>query len=91
VPASWIAQATAEQIKAPDAMSYGFHWWRGRSLGSGRIVPWIAALGFNAQKIIIIPDRDAVVVFDASRESVQMAAPEIELLDGHILPAMLPR
>jgi CubicO group peptidase (beta-lactamase class C family) len=91
VSASWVAQATAEQIEAPDAMSYGFHWWRGRSLGSGRVIPWIAALGFNAQKMIIVPDCDAVVVFNASRESVQMVAPEIGLLDGHILPAMLPR
>jgi hypothetical protein len=32
-----------------------------------------------------------VVVFNASRESKHMVAPEIELLDQHILPATVTR
>jgi len=89
VPASWIAQSTTEQIKARKPYSYGFQWWLGRSLHEGHIVEWMAAFGFNAQKTIIIPELDTVVVFNASLESVQMVAPEIELLDKYILPAIV--
>lgn len=89
VPASWIAQSTTEQVKAQKPYSYGFQWWLGRSLHDGHSVEWIAAFGFNGQKTIIIPELDTVVVFNASLESAQMAAPEIELLDKYILPAIV--
>jgi hypothetical protein len=46
-------------------------------------------LGFNAQKIIVAPELDLVVVFNASRESKNMVSPEIELFDQYILPAAL--
>ncbi|MBW7967156.1 serine hydrolase [Bradyrhizobium sp. BR 10261] len=89
VPASWIAQSTAEQIKgARKPLSYGFQWWLGRSRIEGRVVEWIAAMGFNAQKVVIVPGLDMIVVFNASLESVQMVAPEIQLLDKYILPAL---
>ena len=87
VPASWVAQSTAEQIKARQPFSYGFQWWLGRSLNGNRTIEWVAAMGFNSQKIIIIPELDMVVVFNASRESKSMVAPEIDLLDHYILPA----
>ena len=89
VPASWIAQSTTAQIKAREPFSYGFQWWIGRSLNEDRAIEWTAALGFNAQKTIIIPDLDSVVVFNASRQSARMIAPEIELLDKYVLPAIL--
>ena len=52
-------------------------------------VPWAAALGFNSQKTIVIPALDMVVVFNASRRSRDMVAPELELLDRYIVPAVL--
>ena len=91
VPASWVTQSTTEQIKARKPFAYGFQWWLGQSVTEGHSIPWAAAMGFNAQKTIIIPEFDAVVVFNASVESIQMVAPEIELLDKYILPAMLNR
>ena len=89
VPASWIAQSTTEQLKARKPYSYGFQWWLGRSRHEGHSVEWTAAFGFNGQKTIIIPELDTVVVFNASLESAQMVAPEIELLDQYILPAIV--
>jgi len=89
VPTAWIAQSTTELIKARKRLSYGFQWWLGQSLIEGRVVEWTAAMGFNAQKIVIIPEFDMVVVFNASLESVQMIVPEIELLDKYVLPAIL--
>jgi CubicO group peptidase (beta-lactamase class C family) len=83
---AWIAQSTAAQIKASGQYWYGFQWWLGRSSSSDRIINWITALGSNAQKIIVIPELDLVVVFNASRESKNMVSPEIELFDQYILP-----
>ncbi len=98
VPASWIAQSTAEQIKADGPLSaeqinadgprsYGFQWWRGQSPGKKHPVQWIAAMGFNSQKTLIIPALDMVVVFNASLVSKNMVTPELDLLDRYILPA----
>jgi CubicO group peptidase (beta-lactamase class C family) len=89
VSASWIAQSTSEQIKARGPFSYGFQWWLGHSSSDGRVIEWTAALGYRAQKTIIVPELDLVVVFNASRESSDMVAPEIELLDKYVLPAIL--
>jgi CubicO group peptidase (beta-lactamase class C family) len=99
VPASWIAQSTAEQIKAEGPLSaeqvnadgprsYGYQWWRGRSPGKDHPVQWIAAMGFNSQKTLIIPALDMVVVFNASLVSKNMVTPELDLLDRYILPAI---
>jgi Beta-lactamase class C and other penicillin binding proteins len=98
VPASWVVQSTAEQIKAEGPLqtehiraegprSYGYQWWLGQSLDKDRVVQWVAARGFNSQKTIIIPALDMVVVFNASRQSKNMVAPELDLLDRYILPA----
>jgi len=87
VPASWVVQSTTEQIKTEEPLSYGYQWWLGRSLDKDRVVQWIAARGFNSQKTIIIPALDMVVVINASRQSKNMVAPELDLLDRYILPA----
>jgi len=89
VPASWVDQSTAEQIRTdePPSDGYGYQWWRGRSMDKDRDVRWVAAKGFNSQKVIVIPALDLVVVFNASRQSKNMVAPELDLLDRYILPA----
>jgi CubicO group peptidase (beta-lactamase class C family) len=89
VPASWVDHSTAEQIETDEPLSggYGYQWWLGRSLDKDRDVQWVAAKGFNSQKIIVIRSLDMVVVFNASRQSKYMVAPELDLLDRYILPA----
>jgi CubicO group peptidase (beta-lactamase class C family) len=87
VPASWVDDSTAEHIKTEGALTYGYQWWVGHSPDKDRTVQWAAAFGFNSQKTIIIPALDMVVVFNASRRSKNMVAPELDLLDRYILPA----
>ncbi|MDH6263737.1 serine hydrolase [Bradyrhizobium sp. BR13661] len=90
VSASWIERSTAEHIKTDKAaFGYGYQWWIGHSPDSTGTIEWAAALGFNSQKTIIIPSLDMVVVFNAGRESKNMVAPELDLLDRYILPATL--
>jgi CubicO group peptidase (beta-lactamase class C family) len=92
VSASWIAKSTTAQVRAPEQYLYGFQWWIGRSpSGNGRVVTWTAAVGFNGQKIIVIPALDMVVVLNASHESKDMVAPDIDLLEEHIIAAVVPR
>jgi CubicO group peptidase (beta-lactamase class C family) len=91
VPASWVAQSTAEQIKTEGPLSYGYQWWLGRSPDGDREVEWVAAMGFNSQKTIIIPALDMIVVFNASRQSKNMVTPELDLLNQYILPAVSER
>jgi CubicO group peptidase (beta-lactamase class C family) len=87
VSGSWVDQSTAEHIKTEEPLAYGYQWWLGRSLDGEREVRWIAARGFNSQKIIVIPALDMVVVINASRRSKNMVGPELELLDRYIIPA----
>jgi len=88
VSASWVDQSTAEHIKTDKAaFGYGYQWWIGHSPDRAGTIEWAAALGWNSQKTIIIPALDMVVVFNAGRESKNMVAPELDLLDHYILPA----
>ena len=87
VSAAWVDQSTAEHIKTGEPNSYGYQWWVGRSQNGDRTVEWAAAKGWNSQKTIIIPALDMVVVFNAGRESKNMVAPELDLLDHYIVPA----
>jgi CubicO group peptidase (beta-lactamase class C family) len=89
VSASWIDRSTSEHIKTTEPNAYGYQWWVGRSQNGDRTIEWAAAKGFNSQKTIIIPALDMVVVFNAGRESKNMVAPELDLLDHYILPATL--
>jgi CubicO group peptidase (beta-lactamase class C family) len=86
-----VAQSTAEQIKTEGPLSYGYQWWLGRSPDGDREVEWVAAMGFNSQKTIIIPALDMIVVFNASRQSKNMVTPELDLLNQYILPAVSER
>ncbi|WP_369719672.1 serine hydrolase domain-containing protein [Bradyrhizobium sp. LLZ17] len=87
VSGSWVDQSTAEHIKTEEPLAYGYQWWLGRSLDGEREIRWIAARGFNSQKIIVIPALDMVVVINPSRRSKNMVGPELELLDRYIIPA----
>jgi CubicO group peptidase (beta-lactamase class C family) len=91
VSASWIANSTTAQVRAPEGYLYGFQWWGGRSSSNGHVITWAAAVGFNGQKIMVIPELDMVVVLNASHESNEMVAPDIDLLDQHILPSVTKR
>jgi CubicO group peptidase (beta-lactamase class C family) len=65
VSKTWIETSTAPKIKATDGLSYGYLWWLGRSMLSGREVHWAGALGRGGQSIRIVPELDLVVVVTA--------------------------
>ncbi|PPQ17989.1 penicillin-binding protein [Bradyrhizobium sp. AC87j1] len=65
VSKAWIEASTAEKIKATDAQSYGYLWWRGQTRLNDRKISWIGALGRGGQSIRIVPELDLVVAVTA--------------------------
>jgi len=89
VPEAWIAQSTAPQIDAGrGGVFYGYLWWLGRSLIERREVDWIAGVGLGGQRLVIVPDRDLVLVVTAGlyRSPLQDRV-GFTVLNRYVLPA----
>jgi Beta-lactamase class C and other penicillin binding proteins len=90
VPQSWVKEATSFQIisnapenKTPKDLNdweqgYGYQFWRSRN-NSYR------ADGLGGQFIIVLPDKDAVVVLTSAATNTQE---ELNLVWDHLLPAI---
>ena len=90
IPQSWVEEATSFQImsnapenKTPTELNdweqgYGYQFWRGRN-NSYR------ADGLGGQFIIVLPEKDAVVVLTAAATNTQE---ELNLVWDHLLPAL---
>jgi CubicO group peptidase (beta-lactamase class C family) len=65
VSKAWIDASMTPRFEASTAYFYGYLWWLGRSLHSGREVHWAGALGRGGQSIRIVPELDLVVVVTA--------------------------
>jgi CubicO group peptidase (beta-lactamase class C family) len=59
VPADWVQASTTKHVDTGDGRGYGYLWWQ-LSFGG------YAALGYGGQEVIVLPDRDMVVVFTAT-------------------------
>jgi len=90
VPQAWVEEATSFKIdcsdpanKAPKELNdwqqgYGYQFWRCRNNA-------FRADGLGGQFIIVLPERDAVVVLTCSAASTQE---ELNLVWDHLLPAI---
>ncbi len=90
VPQAWIEEATALQImsnapenKTPKELNdweqgYGYQFWRGRNAS-------YRADGLGGQFIIVLPEKDAVVVLTSAATNTQEV---LNLVWENILPAM---
>ncbi len=74
VPAGWIREATAARVPVLDTLpidsSYGYEWWTGE-LRDNR---GFSAVGYGGQRIMVIPDRRAVVVVATEAEVSDQAS-----------------
>lgn len=87
LPAGFAAQvAGTVNVPLPDEFAdYALHWWTSSRLGTPA---WIAA-GFRHQYIMILPERDAVIVMQS--ESVSLRAPVTDhftLFPEFIIPSL---
>lgn len=98
VPASWIEQSTTAYTQnARDGAGYGYLWWVN---GFGLPVKNFYALGALGKFLIVIPDRDLVVVllnhteFPHNASTMSLAEynklPTVTVSDmGHLLELLL--
>ena len=92
VPEAWVKASTSAQAKVSDRpfgfQNYGYQWWLGAARDDAH-TPWIMAVGYGGQRIMLIPSRDLVLVMTAGlyRSRAQTDSTFEVLLDG-VLPAV---
>jgi len=80
ISSQWIRESTRQHIKAAWIADYGYQWWV--------INPGVyTALGHDGQYIIVVPDKNIIVVFTSSLIAKDTWAP-MGLLFSYILPAV---
>lgn len=92
VPEAWVDASTSVQAKISDRpfgfQNYGYQWWLGTARDDAH-TPWIMAVGYGGQRIMLIPSRELVLVMTAGlyRSRAQTDITFEVLLDG-VLPAV---
>ncbi|HKQ15057.1 MAG TPA: serine hydrolase [Steroidobacteraceae bacterium] len=92
VPATWVKASTSVQAKISDRpfgfQNYGYQWWLGTARDAAH-TPWIMAVGYGGQRIMLIPSHDLVLVMTSGmyRSRAQTDITFEVLLDG-VLPAV---
>jgi len=61
LPQQWLHLSTQPLEKANEQDHYGFGWWVNHNQNEG-CIPTYSACGVGGQRIIIIPEKDTVVV-----------------------------
>ena len=92
VPEAWVKASMTAQTKVADRpfgfQNYGYQWWLGTARDEAH-TPWIMAVGYGGQRIMLIPSLDLVMVLTAGmyRNRAQTDITFEVLLDG-VLPAV---
>lgn len=92
VPEAWVKASTRPQTKVSDRpfgfQNYGYQWWLGTARDDAQ-TPWVMAVGYGGQRIMLIPSLDLVMVLTAGmyRNRAQTDITFEILLDG-VLPAV---
>ena len=80
VPAAWVAESTRKHIVARTLQdSYGYQWWVDPS-------GVYMAIGYAGQYIMVVPDKNMVVVFVSDLPDEHFFVPQ-RMLEEFILPA----
>lgn len=89
IPKEWIKEATAFQIKNSDepeekrilsdwGQGYAYQMWRGKN-------NTVRLDGMGGQFVVLIPDKDAIVVFTANNTNTQK---QLDLIHKYLIPAI---
>ncbi len=89
IPKEWIKEATAFQIKNSDepeekrklsdwGQGYAYQMWRGKN-------NTVRLDGMGGQFVVLIPDKDAIVVFTANNTNTQK---QLDLVHKYLIPAI---
>jgi CubicO group peptidase (beta-lactamase class C family) len=79
VPSAWVEASTRKHVAATLQDGYGYQWW----VDSSGVY---MALGYGGQFILVVPEKDMVVVFTSDLEESDFYVPQ-RLLNDFIIPA----
>ncbi len=90
IPKEWIKEATAFKIKNSDepeekrrlndwGQGYAYQMWRGKN-------NTVRVDGMGGQFVVLIPDKDAIVVFTANNTNTQK---QLDLMHNYLIPAIM--
>lgn len=82
----WIEQSTVDHVHFNDREGYGFQWWTKKYKLGKIFIESFAANGWGGQRIMVIPDLNAVVVFTAG--NYEGGVPYDEIMYRYILPSL---
>lgn len=90
LPEGWVAESTTPRLNTEGLLYYGYHWWLGRSLSSGRDLVWIAGLGNGGQRLYVVPELRLVVAVNGANygSPLQGTVPHA-ILNRLVLPAVM--
>ena len=83
--AEWVERSTAATVHFDDRDGYGYQWWTKKYVLGNHSVHLFTALGWGGQRIMVIPDLNAVVVFTAG--NYESKDPGDEMMYRYILPS----
>ena len=85
VSAGWVDRSTVAYVHFDDRDGYGYHWWTKKYVLGTHSVHLFTALGWGGQRIMVIPDLNAVVVFTTG--NYESEDPPDEMMYRYILPS----
>ena len=93
VPSEWVKASFRRQVQFPSQMSpfagYGYLWWvLPPADEDGEHPDILAACGFRAQYIFVIPEHEMVVVVTGGTHNHTDQGKPVRFLYSHILPAV---
>lgn len=91
VPERWVSDSTRSQVAVDDLTSYGYLWWIYSTYDgvNNKALPTYAAHGMGNQHIIVIPERDLIVVITCDPDVLSKDRSDpAELVEKYIIQAV---
>jgi CubicO group peptidase (beta-lactamase class C family) len=86
ISSEWIEKMIKKQVSFPNRDGYGYQWWlQTYKLGNSAVNSYHAS-GWGGQKIIILPELDAVIVITGNNYVV--TDPANDMMYNYLLPAL---
>lgn len=88
VPPGWLAVSFKPRAVVESGLHYGYQWWIGHLLQSGK--PWAAAFGNGGQRLFVIPSLDLTVAILAGNynKADQWKMP-VRLMSRIVIPSII--
>jgi len=88
VPRTWLVASMRPRALVEKGLRYGYQWWLGRLVHSGR--PWYGAFGNGGQRILVIPSlRMCVVIFAGNYNMEDQWKMPVKVMTRVVMPSLL--